>query len=104
MPIVPSLAGFASGVTTMYFLDPAAGKHRRHLARGKALGLMRRGPREATGAVRDGEAVVEGRLHDLRGERAAQRVAQPDDVTLARGVESIPGEPARTVEDARNAH
>jgi osmotically-inducible protein OsmY len=88
-PHAPSAAsGFVSGVTTMYFLDPAAGKRRRHVARDRAWKLLRRGGREAAKKARYGEGVAAGKVHDIRAERG-QPKDQPDDVTLARTVESM---------------
>jgi osmotically-inducible protein OsmY len=88
-PHAPSaVSGFVSGVTTMYFLDPAAGKRRRHVARDRAWKLLRRGGREAAKKARYGEGVAAGKVHDIRAERG-QPKDQPDDVTLARTVESM---------------
>jgi osmotically-inducible protein OsmY len=88
-PRAPSAAGgFVSGVTTMYFLDPAAGKRRRHVARDRAWKLLRRGGREAAKKARYSEGVAAGRVHDIRAQRG-QPKDQPDDVTLARTVEGM---------------
>jgi osmotically-inducible protein OsmY len=89
-------SGFVSGVTTMYFLDPAAGRRRRHIARDRAWKLLRRGGRKAAKKARYGEGVAAGKVHDIRAERG-QAKDRPDDVTLARTVESMisrdPGSP-----------
>jgi hypothetical protein len=83
----PSAVGFASGVVSMYLLDPVSGKRRRHVAREKALKLLRRGGREAARKARYGEGVAEGKVHAIKTEREAAPHALPDDVTLAHEVQ-----------------
>jgi hypothetical protein len=81
-------SGFVSGLTTMYFLDPTAGKGRRHLAREKAVKLLRRGARETAREASDREGAAEGEMHEIRGD-SAQPEAPLDDATLVDRVESV---------------
>src|SRR3954467_5017119 len=49
-------SGIAAGVLLEYFLDPAAGKRRRHLARDRALSRVRRGERRIVKRARRAES------------------------------------------------
>jgi osmotically-inducible protein OsmY len=71
----------------MYMLDPDNGRRRRHIARDKALKHLRRGSREATRRLRYREGVARGIAHHLASAPDAT-LDRPDDVTLARKVES----------------
>lgn len=82
-----SAGGMLAGATAMYFLDPAQGKRRRHMARDRAMKLIRRGGHEAAAKARYAEGVAEGKIHEMRSE-GEQPGPRPDDVTLARKVES----------------
>jgi osmotically-inducible protein OsmY len=76
------------GVLLAYFLDPKAGRRRRHTARDRAMSRVRRGERRAAARARRGES------HALGIARRTLNAARPrhrepfDDVTLARKVES----------------
>jgi len=86
-PTVAAAGGLAAGVALEYFLDPAAGRRRRHGARDRALSRVRRGERHALVRVRRAEAHATGVAR--RTLNARRRHAKPvDDVTLAHRVES----------------
>jgi len=79
-------SGMVVGIAAMYFLDPSQGRRRRHMSRDRALKVLRRTRREVARKARHEEGVAEGRLHEVRGDSIAR--PQPDDITLARKVES----------------
>ena len=79
-------SGMVVGIAVMYFLDPSQGRRRRHMSRDRALKVLRRTRREVARKARHEEGVAEGRLHEVRGDSIAR--PQPDDITLARKVES----------------
>jgi hypothetical protein len=83
VPRAGTTAGFVSGLTTMYFLDPSTGRRRRQVAREQAVKLLRRGGRETAA-----QGVAEGEVHEFRAERT-QPAPQPDDVTLVDRVQSV---------------
>jgi hypothetical protein len=86
-PTVAAAGGVAAGAALEYFLDPGAGRRRRHAARDRALSRVRRGNRHALGRVRRAEAHAAGVAR--RRLNARRRHAEPvDDVTLAHRVES----------------
>jgi osmotically-inducible protein OsmY len=72
----------------VYFLDPRAGRRRRHTARDRALSRVRRGERRAASRARRAESHALGIAR--RTANAARRREREtlDDVTLARKVES----------------
>jgi len=89
-PSVPAAAaagGIALGALLEYFLDPKAGRRRRHTARDRALSRMRRGERRAVVRARRAEShavgIVRRSFNTLRRHREP-----PDDATLAHKVES----------------
>jgi hypothetical protein len=61
--------GFVSGMTTMYFLDPAAGGRRRHAAAEMVRRMLGTGPRKAQTGGRPREAADEVRVRDIRPEK-----------------------------------
>ncbi|HEY4428230.1 MAG TPA: hypothetical protein VGN08_08520 [Solirubrobacteraceae bacterium] len=61
--------GFLSGITTMYFLDPTAGKQRRRMAGQKARKLFARAPAEQRPNEWDASGPAAGTVHDIRAER-----------------------------------
>jgi len=80
-------SGVAAGVLLEYFLDPAAGKRRRHLARDRALSRVRRGERRAVKRARRAESHAFGVAR--RTLSAHRNPSQPhDDVSLAQKVQS----------------
>jgi hypothetical protein len=80
--------GMASGVLLEYFLDPKAGRRRRHTARDRLIAYLRRGERRAAMRARRAES------HALGIARRTLNAARPhhrellDDVSLTRKVES----------------
>jgi hypothetical protein len=87
VPAAAAAGGLAAGALLEYFLDPRAGRRRRHVARDRALSQLRRSERRA--AVRARRA----RSHAVGVARrtiiARRRQAEPlDDLTLAHKVES----------------
>ena len=79
-------SGMVMGIAAMYFLDPSQGRRRRNMSRDRALKLLRRTRREVARKARYAEGVAEGRLHEVTGDGMPR--PQPDDITLARKVES----------------
>jgi BON domain len=79
--------GVAVGVLLEYFLDPKAGRRRRHTTRDRALSRLRHGERRALVRARRAESHAAG---IARRTAAAHRRPEetPDDVTLAQKVES----------------
>jgi hypothetical protein len=90
LPIAAAAAicGMTLGGLLAYFLDPKAGRRRRHTARDRAMSRMRRGERRAAVRARRAES------HAVGIARRTLNAARPrhhepfDDVTLARKVES----------------
>ena len=79
--------GLAAGAVLEYFLDPQAGRRRRHMASDRALSRLRRGERRAMVRARRAEAHAVGVAR--RTINAHRRVEEPpDDLTLAQTVES----------------
>jgi BON domain-containing protein len=91
--VAPTVAGaIAAGAAGAYFLDPDNGKRRRHIARDRALALIRRpartAVREAERRAKYAQGVVAGAVHDVTtsgGDRDASRLNDP---ALAAKVES----------------
>jgi hypothetical protein len=83
-----AIFGMAVGALLAYFLDPRAGRRRRHTARDRALARLRRRERRAAVRARRAESHALGiARRTLNAVRQGQR--EPlDDVTLARKVES----------------
>jgi hypothetical protein len=86
-PTAAAVGGIALGALLEYFLDPNAGRRRRHSARDRALSRMRRGERRAAVRARRAEAHAIGIARRTFNARRHHR--EPlDDVTLAHKVES----------------
>lgn len=81
--------GAVVGGLAAYFLDPAAGRRRRHLARDRTAGMLRRGARSAARAVRTRAAVTLGHGRGLVHRLRPPGLEPLDDVELAHKVESI---------------
>jgi hypothetical protein len=79
-------SGIAAGALLEYFLDPAAGKRRRHVARDRALSRARRGERRVMKRARRAESHAFGVARRTFNAGRSDRV-QPDDVTLAQKVQ-----------------
>jgi hypothetical protein len=91
-PLAIAAAAVACGMTVgallAYFVDPKAGRRRRHTARDRAMSRVRRGERRAAARARRAESHAVGiARRTLNAARPRHR--EPfDDVTLARKVES----------------
>jgi hypothetical protein len=82
-----AVCGIALGAALEYFLDPRAGRRRRHSARDRVMSRMRRGERRAARRARRAELHAIGIAR--RTLNARRRRPEPlDDVTLAHKVES----------------
>jgi hypothetical protein len=87
MLVAAAAGGLAVGALLEYFVDPKAGRRRRHSARDRALSRLRRGERRAIMRARRAEAHAVGvARRTLNARRRAEEPA--DDVTLAQKVES----------------
>jgi hypothetical protein len=87
IPAAAAAGGVALGVVLGYFLDPTAGRRRRHVTRDRALSRVRRGERRAVRRARRAESHAVGVAR--RGLNARHRCREPiDDITLAHKVES----------------
>jgi osmotically-inducible protein OsmY len=84
---LPVVAGVAAGAAGAYFLDPEQGKRRRHIARDKAMKLMRRGSAEAQRKAHYAGGKVVGAVHE-RTPSARDPEHDLNDPALARKVES----------------
>lgn len=81
------LALVAGAALATYFLDPISGRRRRHVTRDRTLALFRR-----TGRVLDRRARwASGHLRGMavRADLTHREQPPPDDVTLARKVETV---------------
>jgi NCAIR mutase (PurE)-related protein len=77
----------ALGASLEYFLDPAAGRRRRHTVRDKVMSAVRRGERRALRRARRAESRTVGMAR--RMVNARRNHAEPvDDVALAHRVET----------------
>ena len=86
MPAV-AVGSLAVGALLEYFLDPKAGRRRRHRARDRARSRLRRGERRAIVHARRAESHAVGIAR--RAINARRRSEEPlDDLTLAQKVES----------------
>jgi hypothetical protein len=86
-PAVAAAGGLAVGALLEYFLDPKAGRRRRHTARDRALSRLRRGERRAIVRARRAESHAVGvARRTVNARRQAQE--PPDDLTLTQKVES----------------
>src|SRR5215213_7453411 len=87
MPIAVAAGGLAVGALFEYFLDPKAGRRRRHMARDRALSRLRQGERRAIVRTRRAESHAFGvARRTINARRRAEE--PPDDFTLAQKVES----------------
>jgi BON domain len=80
--------GIAVGALVGYFLDPKAGRRRRHTARDRAISRMRRGERRAAARARRAESHALGIARRTVNASRRGRREPLDDVTLVRKVES----------------
>ena len=88
MAAVAAMCGLTAGALLAYFLDPKAGRRRRHTARDRAMSRVRHGERRAAARARRVESHAVGIARRTLN-AARRRNREPyDDVTLARKVES----------------
>jgi osmotically-inducible protein OsmY len=91
----------AAGLAAGYFLDPDSGRRRRHVARDRTLGLIRRG----TGKVRQRAdhvtTTAEGKVEAARSKAAPEKPAA-NDQALAERVKSEIFQPADAPKDSVN--
>jgi osmotically-inducible protein OsmY len=80
--------GVALGALIGYFVDPRAGRRRRHTARDRAMSRVRRGERRAVVRVRRTESHALGIARRTVNAARRGRREPVDDITLARKVES----------------
>ena len=77
------LAGAAVGAAAAYFLDPDGGARRRNTTRDKTLATAKSRAGDVAGSAKQAAGKARGAAPSMPGRRE-----QPDDVTLARKVES----------------
>jgi len=87
-PAAAAAGGVALGAILAFFLDPRAGRRRRHAARDRALSRARRGERRALARARRAESHAVGIARRTFNARRFRRRESLDDVTLAHKVES----------------
>ena len=80
--------GAAFGAILAFFLDPRAGRRRRHAARDRVLSRARRGERRALARARRAESHAVGIARRTFNARRFRHREPLDDVTLAHKVES----------------
>jgi hypothetical protein len=80
--------GVALGAILAFFLDPGAGRRRRHVARDRVRSRARRGERRALARARRSESHAVGIVQRTFNARHFRRLEPVDDVTLAHKVES----------------
>jgi hypothetical protein len=80
-------SGVALGALLGYFLDPSAGRRRRHTARDRFISKLRRSERGAVTRARRAESRTVGVFRRTLNARRAPKLP-PDDVALAHKVET----------------
>ncbi|HSI80885.1 MAG TPA: BON domain-containing protein [Solirubrobacterales bacterium] len=85
-------AAAAAGALSEYFLDPDNGKRRRHVARDRAVAVVRRPARTATAEARRGatrvRGLVRGAIHDVTNSGDRRDPARLNDPALEAKVET----------------
>jgi osmotically-inducible protein OsmY len=81
------LAGAAAGAAAAYFLDPQGGAQRRNETRDKAVSKVKHRASDAAGSAKQAAGKARGAVHSVAPSMPGRGDA-PDDVTLARKVES----------------
>ena len=87
-PAAAAAGGVTLGAILAFFLDPRAGRRRRHAARDRVLSRARRGERRARARARRAESHAVGITRRTFNTRRFRRREPLDDVTLAHKVES----------------
>ena len=80
-------AGAAAGAAATYFLDPQGGAQRRNEARDKAIATAKSTASDVAGSAKQAAGKARGAVHNVTPSMPGRGEA-PDDVTLARKVES----------------
>jgi osmotically-inducible protein OsmY len=96
-------AAGAAGLAAGYFLDPDSGKRRRHVARDRVLGLIRRGARKTRKEAGQVSGAVEGKVEAAKSKAAPEKPAA-NDQALAERVKSEIFQPADAPKDAVNVN
>jgi osmotically-inducible protein OsmY len=86
-PLPFFLAAAVGGAAFAYFLDPQAGRRRRHVVRDRALSLAKQGSRRGRKLVNHVSSDARGYVERARHARGAHE--ELDDATLVDKVESI---------------
>jgi osmotically-inducible protein OsmY len=94
-------AAGAVGLAAGYFLDPDSGKRRRHIARDRALGLIRRGADKSRREADYVAGTVEGKVEAAKSKTAPEKPA-PNDQALAERVKSEIFQPADAPKESVN--
>jgi len=81
------LAGAAAGAAAAYFLDPQGGAKRRNETKDKAVSKVKSRAGDVAGTAKQTAGKARGKVHEVTP-RMPGRHATPDDVTLARKVET----------------
>jgi osmotically-inducible protein OsmY len=80
-------AGAAAGAAAAYFLDPEGGARRRNETRDRALATAKSSASDLAGSAKQAAGKARGAVHNVRPSMPGRGEA-PDDVTLARKVET----------------
>jgi len=94
-------AAGAAGLAAGYFLDPDSGRRRRHVARDRALGLVRRSARRTRREADYVADAVEGKVEAAKSKTAPEKPAA-NDQALAERVKSEIFRPADAPKDSVN--
>jgi osmotically-inducible protein OsmY len=81
------LAGAAVGAAAAYFLDPQGGAQRRKQTRDQAVAKAKHGAQDAAATAKHAAETARGKVHEVAPSMPGRGEA-PDDVTLARKVET----------------
>ena len=81
------LAGAASGAAAAYYLDPQGGAKRRNETKDKAVSKLKSRAGDVAGTAKQAAGKARGKVHEVTPSMPG-RHATPDDVTLARKVET----------------
>jgi osmotically-inducible protein OsmY len=81
------LAGAAVGAAAAYFLDPQGGAQRRNQTRDKAVSKAKHGAHDVAGTAKQAADTARGKVHAVTPSMPGKGES-PDDITLARKVET----------------
>jgi osmotically-inducible protein OsmY len=94
-------AAGAAGLAAGYFLDPDSGRRRRHVAKDRALALIRRGTDRTRREAEYRSNQVEGKVEAAKSKAAPEKPA-PNDQALAERVKSEIFQPADAPKESVN--